>query len=107
SERDDGPNRLVALESYRKLADGYDASCWTVEAGRLEAIEHLQLRMGQTVLDVASGTGKSFPTLSRVVGPSGHVIGIEQSPDMARIAQQRIKGLALTNVRQIVAPVED
>lgn len=102
-----GPNRLAAIESYRKLAAGYDASCWTVEPGRLEAIALLHLREGQTVLDVASGTGKSFVALSWAVGPSGQVIGVEQSPDMARIAQQRIDGMALVNVRQIIAPVED
>jgi ubiquinone/menaquinone biosynthesis C-methylase UbiE len=41
------------------------------------------------------------------VGPSGRVIGVEQSPDMARIAQQRVDGMALVNVRQIIAPVEE
>jgi ubiquinone/menaquinone biosynthesis C-methylase UbiE len=104
---DEGPNRRAAIESYRKLAAGYDATCWTVEPGRRRAIERLQLRAGQTVLDVASGTGKSFEALSRAVGPSGRVIGIEQSPDMARIAQRRIDDLALANVQQIVAPVEE
>jgi len=103
----DGPDRRAAIESYRRLAAGYDASCWAVEPGRLESIELLQLRSGQTVLDVASGTGKSFPILAQAVGPTGRVIGVEQSPDMARIAQQRIDELALKNVRQIVAPVEE
>jgi ubiquinone/menaquinone biosynthesis C-methylase UbiE len=103
----DGPDRRAALESYRKLAAGYDASCWAVEPGRLEAIALLGLQPGQTVLDVASGTGKSFPALARAVGPAGRVIGIEQSPDMARIGQRRIDELGLANVRQIVAPVEE
>jgi len=103
----DAPNRAAAIESYRKLAARYDASCWMVEPGRLEAIALLQLHPGQTVLDVASGTGKSFPALAHAVGASGRVIGVEQSPDMARIAQQRIEDLGLANVRQIVAPVEE
>ncbi len=102
-----GPDRDAAIRSYRELAEGYDASCWTVEPGRVEAIALLDLRPGQTVLDVACGTGKSFPTLAQAVGPTGRVIGVEQSPDMARIAQQRIDELGLKNVRQIVAPVEE
>ena len=106
-ESADGPDRQAAIESYRKLAAGYDASCWAVEPGRLEAIALLHLREGQTVLDVASGTGKSFPKLAHDVGLTGRVIGVEQSPDMARIAQQRIDALVLKNVRQIVAPVEE
>jgi ubiquinone/menaquinone biosynthesis C-methylase UbiE len=103
----DAPNREAAIESYRKLAAGYDASCWAVEPGRLEAIALLGLREGEVVLDVASGTGKSFPALAQAVGATGRVIGVEQSPDMARIAQQRIDELALKNVQQIVAPVEE
>ena len=106
-ETDAGPNRQAAIDSYRRLAAGYDASCWTVEPGRAEAIALLRLREGQTVLDVASGTGKSFPLLAQAVGKSGRVIGIEQSPEMARIGQQRIDTLRLANVRQIVAPVEE
>jgi SAM-dependent methyltransferase len=106
-ETDAGPNRQAAIDSYRRLAAGYDASCWTVEPGRAEAIARLRLREGQTVLDVASGTGKSFALLSQAVGPSGRVIGVEQSPEMARIGEQRIAELRLANVRQIVAPVEE
>jgi ubiquinone/menaquinone biosynthesis C-methylase UbiE len=106
-ETEDGPNRDAAIESYRRLAAGYDATCRTTEPGRMEAIARLGLRSGQTVLDVASGTGKSFSALAQGVGPTGHVIGVEQSPDMARIAQQRIDELELTNERQIVTPVEE
>jgi ubiquinone/menaquinone biosynthesis C-methylase UbiE len=102
-----GPDREAAIESYRHLAAGYDASCWMVEPGRREAIALLQVQPGETVLDVASGTGKSFPLLAQAVGPSGRVIGIEQSPEMARIAEQRIHQLALGNVTQIVSPVEE
>lgn len=102
-----GPDREAALESYRRLAAGYDASCWMVEPTRREAIACLGLQAGQTVLDVASGTGKSFALLSAAVGPSGRVIGVEQSPDMARIAQQRIVEHQLSNATQIVAPVEE
>lgn len=104
---DSGPDRAGAIESYRRLAAGYDASCWTVEPGRLEAIALLRLAEGQTVLDVASGTGKSFAALSKAVGAAGRVIGVEQSPDMARIAARRIEELRLGNVLQIVAPVEE
>jgi len=102
-----GPDRTAAIESYARLASGYDASCWMIEPGRAEAIELLQLQPDQTVLDVASGTGKSFPLLSNRVGPAGRVIGVEQSPAMARIAQQRIDELQLANVKQVIAPVEE
>ena len=106
-ETGDGPNRDAAIESYRRLAAEYDATCKATEPGRMEAIARLDLRPGQTVLDVASGTGKSFPALAQGVGPTGRVIAVEQSPDMARIAQQRIDELALANVLQTVAPVEE
>lgn len=103
----DKPDRALAIDSYRHLAEGYDASCGLIEPIRRSAIERLRLRPGQTVFDIASGTGKSLPALAAAVGPQGQVIAIEQSPEMARIAKARIAERRLLNVNQIVAPVEE
>ena len=83
-------NREKAIGRYRLLADRYDASCKRITCVRGAAIELLALKRGETVLDVACGTGSTLPELSRLVGPAGRVIGIEQSPEMALIARDRI-----------------
>ncbi|MDX1375909.1 MAG: methyltransferase domain-containing protein [Burkholderiales bacterium] len=104
----ESPDRDAALESYRALANGYDASCRPIERLRLAAIDALELEPGDTVYDVACGTGALLPELARRVGERGRVVGIEQSPDMARQAMARFPSGALPpNVELLVAPVEE
>ena len=100
------PNPEFALASYKKLASQYDATCRLIDPVRRKTIELLALSKGETVIDIASGTGLSLPVLSQAVGPQGRVIAIELCPDMAAIAQHRIELHHLDNVVQIVAPME-
>ena len=107
SLRDSGkPNPEFALASYKKLAHQYDATCRLIDPVRRKTIELLGLCEGETVIDVASGTGLSLPILSQAVGPQGRVIAIELCPDMAAIAQHRIEIDHLDNVTQMVASME-
>ena len=100
------PNPEFALASYKKLAHQYDATCRLIDPVRRKTIELLGLCEGETVIDIASGTGLSLPVLSQAVGPQGRVIAIELCPDMAAIAQHRIEINHLDNVTQIVASME-
>ena len=104
----DRPDRGAALESYRTLAEGYDASCRLIERLRLAAIDALALQPGETVYDIACGTGAVLPELARRVGVNGRVVGIEQSPEMARMAAARFPEEILPpNVELLVSPVEE
>lgn len=96
------PDRDFALATYSKLARNYDDSCHRIEPVRRLTIALLALKPGDTVFDVASGTGLSVPLLAAQVGATGRVVAIEQSPEMAE--QGRWRGLA--NVEHVVAPVE-
>ncbi len=103
-----GPDRERALQRYRDLAQGYDATCTRIERVRLDAIEALNLRPGETVFDVACGTGKTLIELAHRVGPTGHVVGIEQSPEMTAIARTRIASAGLQGrVEMVMAPAEE
>lgn len=101
-----GPDRQTALENYRVLASGYDASCRRIEEARRLAIALLDVRPGDVVYDVACGTGATLPLLAAAVGSSGLVIGIEQSPEMAALARQRAAEIQ-TPVRIVNCSVED
>lgn len=85
-----GTKPALAIERYRAMARDYDASCWHIEPMRAMAIQSLALQPGERVLDVACGTGTTVVTLAQQVGQTGYVLGIEQSPEMADIARQRI-----------------
>ena len=101
------PARQQALQQYRTRAKHYDSELAPFEPLRREAIGRLNLRPGQTVLDVGCGTGLSFEPLLDRLGPRGHVVGIEQCPEMMARAQQRLHDRRARQVRLVQAPVEE
>ena len=52
----------------------------------LDAPGRLELKEGETVLDVGSGPGNITRGLARAVGPTGLVVGVDVSPAMLRRA---------------------
>lgn len=44
-------------------------------------------RPGDTVLDLGSGSGKHCFLMARAVGPEGHVIGIDKTPEMLELSR--------------------
>ena len=78
------------LALYRRRAAHYDEELAPFEPLREAAIARLDLRAGQTVLDMGCGTGLSLAPLLQCVGPKGRVIGIEQCPDMLAHARARL-----------------
>ncbi len=85
------PDRVAALERYRELAQGYDASCRWVAGTRRRALALLGPDEGEVVFDIACGTGAMLPEIARRVGPRGKVVGIEQSPEMLALARERVQ----------------
>ncbi len=45
-------------------------------------LEHLELQSGETVVDLGSGAGIDALIAARAVGPEGHVIGVDMTPEM-------------------------
>jgi SAM-dependent methyltransferase len=67
------------------------------------AIEHLDLKAGERVLDVGCGTGPNFESLVDAVGPEGRVVGVDFSPRMVHQAERRISEHGWTNVEVVCA----
>lgn len=105
------PARSLALEKYRRVASTYERRLRLlrplVESCRSQAIALLDLRPGHVILDVGCGTGLSFAKLEDVIGPTGHLIAIEQSPDMLARARDRVTDSRWSNVTIIQAPAEE
>jgi ubiquinone/menaquinone biosynthesis C-methylase UbiE len=106
-DRKPGPDRAAALEQYRRRASVYDLELLLFEPLRRRAVAWLAPRRGDTVLDVGCGTGLSFERLQAAVGDGGHIIGIEQSPEMIDKARQRVQRHGWHNVTLLCAPAED
>jgi len=54
-------------------------------------VERLDIKSGQRVLDVASGTGACSLPASWMVGVSGHVVAVDASLEMLRVARERLR----------------
>src|SRR5688500_687888 len=100
------PDAAEAIEQYRRAAPGYDHHMRRFSRWQRLAVERLELRSGETVIDVACGTGLNFPVLEERIGPEGKVIGIDLSPAMLAIARQRVDAAGWGNVELIEASVD-
>lgn len=98
--------RQKALRQYRLRANVYDHELAAFEPIRQRAIDRLSLQRGDTVLDVGCGTGLSFEHLQRAIGAQGHIVGIEQCPEMLDKARARVAQHRWTNVTLLNAPAE-
>jgi arsenite methyltransferase len=56
------------------------------------------LKPGQTVLDLGSGAGLDCLLAAQKVGPGGHVIGVDMTPEMINRAQANAKRVNATNI---------
>ncbi len=72
---------------------GYDI------AFREEAVERLQLKKGDTVLDLACGTGLNFEYLQRKIGKEGRIIALDYSQEMLQKAKEKAEKNGWDNIR--------
>jgi SAM-dependent methyltransferase len=61
-------------------------------------IARANLAPGQRVLDLGTGTGTVAEQAAAIVGPSGHVLGVDISTEMLELARQRLADQGLRNV---------
>jgi ubiquinone/menaquinone biosynthesis C-methylase UbiE len=100
--------RLIA--TYRKKAKHYDivSRLYPVPgypqlSQRRKAVGALGLRPGDTVVDMACGTGLNFSLLQQTIGPGGRIIGVDLTDAMLAVAQERIESSGWSNVSLVQA----
>jgi len=65
------------------------------------------LQPGQTVLDLGSGAGLDCFFAAKKVGETGHVIGVDMTPEMLERARGSAKRLSISNVEFRQGYIED
>jgi len=66
----------------------------------------VDLRAGQTVLDLGSGGGIDVLLSARRVGPTGKVYGLDLTPDMLALARENQRKAGATNVEFLEGTIE-
>lgn len=68
---------------------------------RSTAVKRIGLRKGDTVVEVACGSGRNFPYLVEAVGGKGTIIGFDYSKDMLDAAKQLCRKRGWDNTQLI------
>ncbi len=99
---------------YRKRAKRYDLAIWiarlfgfSVDRYRRRTVEALALKPGDTVVDLACGTGLNFDLLQQSVGPSGTLIGVDLTDAMLGEAKHRVAEAGWSNVQLVQADLAE
>jgi ubiquinone/menaquinone biosynthesis C-methylase UbiE len=102
------------IETYRKKANHYDITSrlypvpgYPQRAQRLQAVQALDLRRGDRVIDIACGTGLNFPLLEEAIGPDGCIVGVDLTDAMLAQAQDRIETNGWSNISLVQADAAD
>lgn len=98
-----GPASVASRETENKLYPAdllttvpSDISNFSLGCG--DPISLAELQPGQTVLDLGSGGGLDCILAAQKVGETGHVIGVDMTPEMLEKARANVKRLGLKNV---------
>jgi demethylmenaquinone methyltransferase/2-methoxy-6-polyprenyl-1,4-benzoquinol methylase len=76
---------------YDRIATGYDFLADSNErAARQAGLQALAVKSGEVALELGFGTGNEILDLARLVGSSGKVAGIDISPGMLAVTQQKL-----------------
>src|SRR6516164_7392546 len=86
----------AARNFYTRISSVYDALADRDEhRARDVGIALLNPRPGERILEIGFGTGSSLVPIASAVGASGHVAGIDISPGMKTVAEQRLRAANL------------
>jgi ubiquinone/menaquinone biosynthesis C-methylase UbiE len=102
--------REQSLATWGEMAPGWeDRREWLMDiTGRVNAwlVEKADPQPGQTLLDIAAGTGDLGFAVAERVGEDGHVISSDFSPSMIEVARRNGEARGLTHVEYRVIDAE-
>jgi len=85
-------SKSAARRAYDRLSSVYDLLAGSSEAKFTHlGMQMLAVGLGESVLEIGSGTGKALLELCTHVGDSGSVYGIDLSPGMLQKARDRLE----------------
>jgi ubiquinone/menaquinone biosynthesis C-methylase UbiE len=101
-----GSTREHVIATYRKSARHYDLSSqlyFPQQIHRRRAVHALGLHPGDTVVEIACGTGVNFAMIEQEIGPEGRIVGVDLTDAMLAQAQHRTESNGWSNVSLVQA----
>lgn len=98
-------DRAMKLYSEGQIA-GLPAESVAASAGCGNPTALAGLKPGERVLDLGSGGGIDCFLAAQQVGESGHVIGLDMTPDMLELARKNQANLGVSNVEFVQGEIE-
>lgn len=91
---------------FEKIYENYDQMNSVIsfqrhKAWRKETMKRMNVKKGQSALDVCCGTADWSIALAEAVGPNGSVIGLDFSQNMLKVGYQKVEQLGLENVNLV------
>ncbi len=94
-----GPSACECNTNYPdQLASAVPSDIANFSLGCGDPITIAHLQAGETVVDLGSGGGLDCFLAAQRVGPAGHVIGVDMTPEMLAKARANAERVAATNV---------
>jgi ubiquinone/menaquinone biosynthesis C-methylase UbiE len=102
--------RTASYEIWQAMAAGWDRDrSWMWEVSRAvseEMLKALRPEPGQTILELAAGTGETGFAALGGLGPDGRLISTDFAPEMVAAARRAAQRLGLANVEHRVMDAE-
>lgn len=101
----DGYKQRVA-DIYTRRSHNYDESKFHQQIAA-HLVEFANIQWGETILDIATGTGLVAIAAAQIVEDRGRVVAIDISTGMLQQAESKIKAIGLHNIEFLQADAED
>ncbi len=98
--------------TFQKISRRYDwhMRCYNLVGLRIgdyrrHAVELLNLKQGDRVVDLGCGTGLSFPHIMERISPEGHLTGVDMTAGMLACARERCDRAGWHNVELVQSEI--
>lgn len=96
---------VLGTDEAEAIRLGLQHRLWSASAYLLW--ERAGLRTGMRVIDVGCGPGHAALDMADIVGPTGSVVGLDESPVFLTHLHQRSIARRLTNIERVLGDVQD
>lgn len=102
--------KAATRQAWDKSASGWNSQTRHIHDWLAQAtpamLDAAHIAVGMRVLDVAAGAGDQTLDIARRVGPEGHVLATDISPEILQFAQDNARQAGLLNVETSVCDAE-